>query len=130
LDVAADAVVEHRPSPGLGQPRCIIEVAVGNPITSHILPVPLPFDRELASRLSLNIHFPRGRSNSQAIGSATRAWRELTEKDAKIIFRAVQKLDRTARDAVEEQAMALWSTEEVTQAVEKHVETLLHTYII
>src|SRR5262249_1389015 len=49
-------------------------VVFGDPITSRIAAKPLPFDKALAKRLSLNIPFPKGRLESQAIGSATRSW--------------------------------------------------------
>jgi len=47
------------------------------------------FDRKLAEKLSLNIRFSPGISETQAIGSATRQWRRLTEKDAELIFNEV-----------------------------------------
>jgi len=71
----------------------------GNPRLSKVLTKPLPFNRELASRLSLKIQFPKGRTESQTIGLATRQWRELTNQDAEILQNAITICDRATEDS-------------------------------
>ena len=97
----------------------------GDPVTSRVLEKPLPFNKRLASRLSLAIRFPKGRLESQAIGAATRSWRPLSEKDVRVIFgeiaRSRQAAEREAGHKIDE----IWSTDEVTQVVERHVEHLI-----
>ncbi len=61
----------------------------GDPTTSRVLARPLPFDKKLAARLSLNIPFPKGRAEALAIGSATRSWRQLTDKDVRVLQQAM-----------------------------------------
>lgn len=70
----------------------------GDPITSRVLARPLPFDKKLVVRLSLNIPFPKGRPESLAIGSATRSWRQLTDKDVRILQRAMSLNEDIAED--------------------------------
>jgi hypothetical protein len=79
----------------------------GDPITSRVLARPLPLDKKLAIRLSLNIPFPKRRAESMAIGSATRNWRQLTDKDVRILQAAMSLNEDRAevdemRDVVEE----------------------------
>jgi hypothetical protein len=61
----------------------------GDPIRSYIFQMPLPFDEQLAEKLSLHIKFPPNRSEAQAICSATRAWRKLTDRDVEILLNAI-----------------------------------------
>jgi hypothetical protein len=98
----------------------------GDPITSMILTKPLPFDKKLAQRLSLNIPFPTGRTESLAIGSATRSWRQLTDKDVRILRNAIKAVEATTEDGDLSLSLdGILTTEEVSQVVEKHIEGLL-----
>ena len=92
----------------------------GDPITSKILERPLPFDKNLAEKLSLNIKFPKGRTETQAIGSATRAWRELTDRDVGVLLEAIRSLEREGA-GVE----TILSTDEVTEIIEKDLENFI-----
>jgi len=85
-------------------------ILFGDPLRSRVLENPLAFDRSLAHKLSVGIRFPRGRSDSQAIGSATRTWRELSNKDVNIILREVRKCAVAKPDK-----RAVLSTEEVSE---------------
>jgi hypothetical protein len=85
-------------------------------ITSQALERPLLFDRQLAEKLSLNIKFPANKSETQVIGSATRAWRELTDKDVRVLLKAIDAEKKHVR------SYSLWSTEEVAETLEKDIE--------
>lgn len=93
-------------------------VLFGDPITSKVLDRPLLFNKALAEKLSLDIKFPPGRTETQAIGWATRSWRELSDKDVEILF-----------DAIKEQEppdiAAILSTDEVTEVIEKDIENFI-----
>lgn len=91
-------------------------VVFGDPITSHAFDKPLLFDRKLAEKLSLRIAFPTNRSESQVIGSATRAWRRLSTKDVDILLDAVSSHNSRVRPAM------LRSAEEVAETQEKDIE--------
>lgn len=95
-------------------------ILFGDPITSRILERPLLFDKNLAEKLSLNIKFPKGRTETQAIGSATRAWRELTNKDVKVLLEAIKLLEKE-RTGIE----TILSTGEVTEIIEKDIEKFI-----
>lgn len=92
-------------------------VLFGDPLTSRVLDKPLPFDISLAEKLSLNIRFAKGKTETQAIGSATRAWRRLTEADVTVILDAIMVFEQmgVGLDAV-------LSTDEVKQVIEKDLE--------
>ncbi len=92
-------------------------VVFGDPITSRILERPLLFDKTLAEKLSLNIKFPKVRTETQAIGSATRQWRELTDKDVEILIEAIMLYEKEAR-GIE----TVLTTDEVTEVIEKDIE--------
>lgn len=92
-------------------------VLFGDPITSRVLDRPLLFDKILANKLSLNIKFPEGKTETQAIGSATRAWRELTDKDIEVLFKEIEKVESRVT-GIE----TVLSTEEVTEILEKDLE--------
>lgn len=95
-------------------------ILFGDPFRSRVFDIPLPFDRALARRLSIGIRFPRGRSDALAIGSATRSWRELSNKDVNTILREARKY------AVEKpEKRTVLSTEEVSEFLEKDVERCL-----
>jgi hypothetical protein len=101
-------------------------IVFGDPITSTIVARPLPFDKKLAERISLNIPFPKGRFESQAIGSATRSWRQLTEKDVRVLREAMTLCEGATEDGdVPLSLEGILTTEEVSQVVEKHIEGLL-----
>jgi hypothetical protein len=95
----------------------------GDPVTSRVLETPLPFNRRLASRLSLRIRFSKGRLESQSIGEACRAWRPLSEKDVEVLLGEIdrQAAEREAGHKIDD----LWSSDEVTQIVERHIEHLI-----
>jgi len=92
-------------------------VVFGDPITSRILDRPLLFDKALAGELSLNIKFTKERTETQAIGSATRQWRELTDRDVEILLEAIKLNEKEAR-GIE----TVLSTDEVTEIIEKDIE--------
>jgi hypothetical protein len=87
----------------------------GDPITSRILDRPLHFDKALAEKLSLKIPFPKNRTETQSIGSATRPWRVLTDTDRDILLAATRQ-PRPATPCV------LKSIEEVAQVNERDIE--------
>lgn len=91
----------------------------GDPITSRVLAKPLLFDRRLAAQLSLDIPFPKGGLESRAIGSATRSWRQLTDKDLRILRKAIQLCEEPL--SLEN----ILTTEEVSQVLETDIEGLL-----
>jgi len=88
----------------------------GDPITSQILEKPLLFDRELAGKLSLNISFQSNQTETQVIGSATRAWRELTDQDKDVLLEAIIAEQESVRQ------FSLLSSEEVAETIEKDIE--------
>jgi hypothetical protein len=101
-------------------------IVFGDPITSRIAAKPVPFDKTLAKRLSLNIPFPKGRLDSQSIGSATRSWRHLTNKDVQVLRNAITHCEGSTEDSdVPLSLDGMLTTEEVSQVVEKHIEGLL-----
>ncbi len=91
-------------------------IVFGDPITSRALEEPLLFDSKLADKLSLNIKFTSNKSETQVIGSATRAWRELTDKDVKILLREIDAGQKRIRPYL------LRSSEEVAEILEKDIE--------
>jgi len=95
-------------------------ILFGDPITSKILEKPLLFDKDLAEKLSLNIKFPKGKTEAQAIGSATRQWRELTNKDVEVLLEAIKSLEKEGVDVE-----TILSTDEVTEIIEKDLENFI-----
>jgi len=91
-------------------------ILFGDPIRSRVLDKPLLFDSKLAKKLSLDIKFSSKLTDTQVIGSATRAWRHLTEKDVNTLLKSVGGKKRQSR---------LRSTEEVSEIIEKDVEDYL-----
>lgn len=94
-------------------------IVFGDPITSRALTKqwkPLLFDRKLADRLSLKIRFPANKSETQVIGSATRAWRELTNRDVRILLNAISAEQKLV------QSYSLRSSEEVAETLERDIE--------
>lgn len=110
----AECLANKRPLPGHDD-----VVVFGDPITSRVLDRPLLFNRNLASRLSLGIKFPDGKSDTQIIGSATRAWRPLTSKDVQCLLKAITK-GQSGHFQPE-----LRSTEEVGEVIERDIEALI-----
>lgn len=92
-------------------------VLFGDPITSRTLERPLLFDKTLAKKTSLNITFPKGKTETQAIGSATRAWRELADKDIKVLREVIKSSEKEGA-GIE----TILSTDEVTEIIEKDLE--------
>ncbi len=92
----------------------------GDPILSRKLPRPLPFDKRLAERLSLEIPFTPERSELSCIASATRQWRELTKEDVKILLQEIQEIGTTSMIS-----QALLSTDEVEELCEIDLEKLI-----
>jgi len=95
-------------------------VLFGDPILSRKLPRPLPFNRALAEKLSLNIPFTEKFTENQCIASATRQWRRLTEKDVRILLREIKKW--------EEKGIAsevVLSTDEVLEIREVDLENFI-----
>jgi Endonuclease NucS len=91
-------------------------VLFGDPITSRILEKPLLFNRELANKLSLKIKFPADKSDTQIIGSATRAWRKLTEEDKNILLDEIKVCES------QESHFSFRSSDEVAETLEKDIE--------
>lgn len=91
-------------------------ILFGDPITSQVLRRPVLFNRKLADKLSLNIKFPANKSETQVIGSATRAWRELTDRDVKVLLKEIAAEQKRAH------SYTLRSSEEVAETLEKDIE--------
>jgi len=92
-------------------------ILFGDPITSRILEKPLQFDKALAEKLSLGIKFTKEKTETQAIGSATRAWRRLENTDVDVLLNAI---DSSGNKLVGVQTVL--STDEVTEVIEKDIE--------
>ncbi len=99
-------------------------VLFGDPISSRILERPLLFDKTLAEKLSLNIKFPEGKTETQIIGSATRQWRKLTDKDVEVLLTAI-KLYEEKTQGID----TVLSTDEVTEVIEKDIEGFIEKNI-
>jgi len=95
-------------------------ILFGDPILSRILPRPLPFTRALTEKLALDIPFRPNRTETQNIGSATRAWRSLTSKQVKIFMKEITRWDTRVQKIA-----PVRSTEEVTEVLERDVEAYL-----
>jgi len=91
----------------------------GDPITSRVLDRPLLFDKALAEKLSLNIKFPKRRTEAQAIGSATRSWRELTNEDVGVLLETIESSEP------DWPSETILSTDEVTEVIEKDLERFI-----
>jgi len=61
-------------------------IVFGDPVRSKKLEPPLPLNRPLTEKLSLDILFHKDRTELQNISSATRAWRELNDSDVNILL--------------------------------------------
>lgn len=92
----------------------------GDPITSNVLARPLLFNRSLAQKLSLNIKFSEEKTETQVIGSATRAWRELTDRDVEILLDEVKLSEKEGIGSA-----TILSTDEVTEIIEKDLENFI-----
>jgi len=92
-------------------------ILFGDPITSRILRKPLLFNKALAQELSLGIKFSKNRTETQAIGSATRAWRKLSDKDVDILLDAIDSFEKDTIGV-----KTILSTDEVTEVIEKDIE--------
>jgi hypothetical protein len=90
-------------------------ILFGDPIKSRVLDRPLSFDKTLADKLSLKIKFPPNQSITQVIGSATRAWRQLTDRDVNALLKAIKLEEKHTR-------LRLLKSDEVAETIEKDVE--------
>lgn len=91
-------------------------IVFGDPITSNILTRPMLFDKKLAGKLSLGVKFAAHRSETQAIGSATRAWRKLTEQDKDLLLGVIASENKKPK------LQTFKSIEEVADTIEKDIE--------
>ncbi len=94
-------------------------IVFGDPITSYVFEKPLLFDKKLAARLSLNVKFTDNMTEAQAIVSATRPWRPLTEADKTLLLDEIETIKNQPRPKT------LKSTDEVSEVIEKDVEDYL-----
>jgi hypothetical protein len=104
---------------GSNPPRQNDAILFGDPITSRVLDRPLLFDKELAQRLSLNIPFAVRFTETQAISSATRQWRRLSDSDIDTLLTAIELAER--RPVLSQ----LYSSEEVAETIEQHIESFI-----
>jgi hypothetical protein len=95
-------------------------VVFGDTILSKRLSRPLLFDLKLAGKLALGIRTQGGRTEAQSVGSATRAWRKLSDKDVR---RLLREIDREELKPVD--AHRILSTDEVTELLEKDLENYI-----
>jgi hypothetical protein len=91
----------------------------GDPITSQVFERPILFDSVLAKKLTLNVKFLEKRTEAQAIGSATRQWRELTDKDVKVLLKEL------AKDKGRFLRPSLRATDEVGETLERDIENYI-----
>jgi hypothetical protein len=97
-------------------------VIFGDPISSRYLERPLLFDRNLVERTTLNIKFPHERTETQAIASATRAWRELSDADIGVLLQVI-----TASESQAKNIDRTLSTDEVSEVIEKDIEGFMES---
>lgn len=95
-------------------------IVFGDPILSKVLDRPLPFDKNLANKLSLNIKFISDKTETQIIGSATRSWRELSNNDVNILIKEIEALEKEGFNSEK-----ILSTEEIVELLERDVESYL-----
>lgn len=95
-------------------------IVFGDPILSKVFDRPLPFNKELAGKLSLNIKFNYDKSDTQIIGSATRSWRELSSNDVDILLKEIEAFEKEEFDYEK-----ILSTEEIVELLERDVESYL-----
>lgn len=95
-------------------------IVFGDPILSKKLDPPLKFDRTLAEKLSLDISFKEHTTDLQDIGSATRAWRPLTEEDVNTLFEEIKRVEEEAIDTD-----TILSTDEVLDIREVDLENFV-----
>jgi len=110
-------------NPHLHRERIIDEhdmVLLGDPIESRRLGRPLVFDRKLAKKLGLGIEFRKGVTESQAIGSATRSWRELSQEDVELLLDEIKESQEAGADTDR-----IYTTEEVAEIIEKDLENFI-----
>jgi len=74
---------------------------VGDKAKSHRLRKPIPFNRALAERLSLDIDFlpldSKSRREAGVIGLATRSHRRLSDKDVSVLLEAIRQYDENTK---------------------------------
>lgn len=94
-------------------------ILFADPIFSRKLAIPLPLDRNLITRLGLDVVFKPGRSEAQTIVSATRSWRELSEKSVAILQKTI------AGQRPPQVPLAFRTGEEVAEALEVDIQNYL-----
>jgi len=103
-----------------GKPDDDDVMVFGNPITSRVLERPLPFNAKLAKGLSLNIQFNKDKTELQNIGSATRAFRKLTDMDVNTIMKSIEVYEKEGI-----KSDAILSSDEVIELQEKDIENFI-----
>jgi hypothetical protein len=95
-------------------------VLFGDPIRSKKLERPLPFTKEIAKRLSLDIPFDSNRTDNENISSATRTPRVLNSDDVELLLGEISAFEISGLDP-----SYLYSTDEVLDIREIDLENLL-----
>lgn len=98
-------------------------IAFGDPILSRKLKRPLPFNKELAEKLSLEINFKENFTENQCIGSSTRSWRELSNDDVQILLQDIKKSEDDGFSK-----STILSTDEVMEILESDLEGFIVNY--
>lgn len=95
-------------------------IVFGDPILSKALERVLPFNKDLAKKLSLNIKFSPDKTETQIIGSATRNWRKLTDNDVEVLLKEIDIIEKEGFDFEK-----ILSTEEIVELLERDIESYL-----
>jgi len=95
-------------------------IVFGDPIRSKKLEPPLPLNRQLTEKLSLNIPFHEDRTELQNISSATRPWRELNDSDINILLDQILLYEQQALSSD-----IILSTDEVLEIREIDLENYI-----
>lgn len=95
-------------------------IIFGDTVLSYKLKRPLPFDKNLANKLSLNIPFKNGKTENQCIGSATRAWRELTADDVQVLLLEIEENEKAGYNPD-----TIISSDEVMEILEADLENFI-----
>ena len=88
----------------------------GDHIRSKVLKKPLLFNSNLAITLFPNMKFHESKSDSQNIGSSTRAWREIDDIKRELLIELILKNENSIQE------FKLLSSEEVSNILEKDIE--------
>jgi len=95
-------------------------IVFGDPILSRKLQHPLPFDKDLAQKLSLKIPFKKHFTENQCIASATRAWRELSQNDVEVLLSEIERSEKEGFSID-----TILSTDEVLEIREADLENFI-----